>query len=259
MQKAPLKTLQALAKMGYKNVEHAGYKDRKFYGYTTTEFKKILGDLGLRMPSGHTVMRKEHWDAASNTFTKEWNETVEDAAALGQEFVISPWMDESLRTNADELKRFMEVFNRSGELCRKHGMRFGYHNHDFEFNNRLDGKLMYDVILEQTDPDLVIQQLDIGNMYGVGGRAMEIIERHPGRFASLHVKDEIKSKSGEMGGEYESTILGKGVIGVKEVLALAKKSGGTKHYIIEQESYQGKTPMACVKEDLQIMKSWGYV
>jgi sugar phosphate isomerase/epimerase len=258
MEKAPLKTLQALAKMGYKNVEHANYVDRKFYGYTATEFKKVLNDLGLRMPSGHTVMRQQHWDAASNTFTKEWKETVEDAATLEQEYVISPWLDDAFRKSADDLKRFMEVFNRSGELCKTHGMRFGYHNHDFEFNTMLGDKLMYDVILENTDPSLVIHQLDIGNMYSVGGRAMDVIRRFPGRFASLHVKDEIKSTRGEMGGEYESTILGKGVIGVKDVLALAKKSGGTRHYIIEQESYQGKTPLACVKEDLRIMKNWGY-
>src|SRR3712207_6734726 len=70
MDKAPLQTLQALAKMGYRNVEHANYKDRKFYGYAPAEFKKILGDLGMRMPSGHTVMRAEHWDATNNTFTK---------------------------------------------------------------------------------------------------------------------------------------------------------------------------------------------
>jgi sugar phosphate isomerase/epimerase len=258
MKKAPLKTLQALSKMGYRHVEHASYENRKFYGYTPKEFKKILNDLGMRMPSGHTVMRQQHWDPANNTFTTAWKETVEDAAVLEQEFVISPWLDDESRKSTDDLKRFMEVFNRSGELCKTHGMRFGYHNHDFEFHTKLDGKLMYDIILEHTDPDLVIHQLDIGNMYGVGGRAMDVIQRFPGRFASLHVKDEIKSTSGEMGGEYESTILGKGVIGVKEVLALAKKTGGTRHYIIEQESYQGKTPLACVKEDLQIMKSWGY-
>jgi sugar phosphate isomerase/epimerase len=258
MEKAPLKTLQALSKMGYRHVEHASYTDRKFYGYTATEFKKILDDLGLHMSSGHTVMRQQHWDAASNTFTREWKETVEDAATLKQEYVISPWLDDEMRKSADGLKRFMDVFNKSGELCKTHGMRFGYHNHDFEFNTTLDGKPMYDIILENTDPGLVIHQLDIGNMYGVGGRAMDVIQRFPGRFASLHVKDEIKSAEGEMGGEYESTILGKGVIGVKDVLALAKKMGGTHHYIIEQESYQGKAPLACVKEDLQIMKSWGY-
>jgi sugar phosphate isomerase/epimerase len=153
----------------------------------------------------------------------------------------------------------MDVFNKCGELCKTHGMRFGYHNHDFEFNTKPDGKLLYDLMLENTDPELVIQQLDIGNMYGEGGRAAEVIQRFPGRFRSLHVKDEIESKEGEMGGNYESAVLGKGVIGVKEVLQLAKQIGGTKHYIIEQESYQGKTPLDSVKEDLRIMKSWRYV
>lgn len=258
MKKAPLQTLQALAKMGYKYVEHANYADRKFYGYTPTGFKKVLNDLGMRMPSGHTVMRAQHWDASANAFTKEWNETVEDAALLEQEYVISPWLDDESRKTTDDLKRFMNVFNKCGELCKTHGMKFGYHNHDFEFNTKLDGKLLYDLILENTDPGLVIQQLDIGNMYGVGGRAAEVIKRFPGRFASLHVKDEIRSREGEMGGDYESTVLGKGVIGVKEILQLAKTTGGTKHYIIEQESYQDKTPLDSVKEDLRMMKSWGY-
>ena len=86
---------------------------------------------------------------------------------------------------------------------------------------------------------------------------MEYMRKYPGRFESLHVKDEIKSSKGEMGGGYESTVLGKGVVPVKQIVDLAKKSG-TKHFIIEQESYQGKTPIECVKEDLAIMKKWGY-
>lgn len=136
-------------------------------------------------------------------------------------------------------------------------MQFGYHNHDFEFNTMLDGMRLYDIILKETDPELVIQQMDIGNMYGTGGRALELLKQYPGRFPSLHVKDEIKSDLGSMGG-YESTILGTGVIPVKEVLELSKKMVSTAHLIIEQESYQGKTPLECVEEDLQIMKKWGY-
>jgi sugar phosphate isomerase/epimerase len=203
-------------------------------------------------------MRAQHWDAANNTFTKEWVQTVEDAALLGQQYVISPWLGDESRKSTDDLKRFMDVFNKCGELCKTHGMKFGYHNHDFEFNTKLDGTLLYDLILQNTDPELVIQQLDIGNMYGVGGRAMDVIQRFPGRFQSLHVKDEIKSEKGEMGGEYESAVLGKGVIGVREVLAKAVRTGGTKHLIIEQESYQGQTPLASVAEDLRILKQWGY-
>lgn len=252
-----LGTLKKLAAMGYKNVEHAGYADRKFYGYFASEFKKILDDLGMKMPSGHTVMRGEHWKAESNDFSDEWKATVEDAAAVGQQLVISPWLDESLRKDHDGLLKFLDVFNKSGELCKKSGMKFGYHNHDFEFSESLNGKKIFDIILENTDPSLVAQQLDIGNMYGAGGRALEIFKKYPGRFESMHVKDEIKSEKGEMGG-YESTILGKGVLPVKDIVDAGRKSGGTKHFIIEQESYQGKTPIDCVKEDLAIMKKWGY-
>ena len=96
-------------------------------------------------------------------------------------------------------------------------------------------------------------------MYGAGGRALEIIKKYPGRFESMHVKDEIKAKDkGEMNDNYESTILGKGLLPVKQIVDLGKKSGGTTEFIIEQESYQGKTPLECAKEDLRIMKNWGY-
>lgn len=259
MKKDPAGTLKALSQMGYKYVEHANYVNRKFYGYTPTEFKKLLDGLGLVMPSGHTVMRSQHWDAAKNDFTDEWKATVDDAATLGQQYVISPWMDEKLRSNRDELLRFLDLFNKSGELCKKSGMKFGYHNHDFEISTKMDGETLYDFILKHTDPALVIHQLDIGNFYGVGGRGEDFIKRYPGRFKSMHVKDEIKSaKAGEMEGGYESTVLGKGVVNVKGIIDMAKKTGGTEHFIIEQESYQGQQPLDSVKADLAVMKGWGY-
>lgn len=259
MKSEPANTLKALAQMGYKHVEHANYVNRKFYGFSAPEFKKLLDDLELSMPSGHTVMRMEHWDAAKKDFTDEWKATVDDAARLGQQFVISPWMDEKLRTNRDELLRFLDLFNKSGELCKKSGMKFGYHNHDFEISTKMGNETLYDVILKNTDPALVIHQLDIGNFYGVGGRGADFIRRYPGRFVSMHVKDEVKADSkGEMGGGYESTVLGKGVVNVKEILDLASKIGGTQHFIVEQESYQGQPPLDAVKEDLAMMKRWGY-
>lgn len=255
----PLGTLQKLADIGYKYVEHANYVDRKFYGYSAVEFKKILDGLGVKMLSGHTVMNKNHWDAAANDFTDAWKYTVADAAITGQEYVISPWIDEKSRRDADELKRFMDMFNKSGALCKKSGMKFGYHNHDFEFSEQLNGVKVFDIILQNTDPSLVAQQLDIGNMYHAGGIAVDILKQYPGRFELMHVKDEIKTAAGgEMGDLYESTILGKGIIPVKNVIDLGKKAGGTKHFIIEQESYQGITPIDCAKADFAIMKQWGY-
>lgn len=256
MMKDPLGTLKQLASMGYKHVEHANYVNRKFYGYTAKEFRKILDDLGLKMPSGHTVMGKAHWDAGKKEFTDAWKYTVEDAAIAGQQFVISPYLDPALRKNYDDLMNVMDIFNKSGELCKRSGMKFGYHNHDFEFSEKLNGQVMFDIMLNNTDPSLVMQQLDIGNLYNGGATAIDIVRRFPGRFESMHVKDEILASGGHE--KYESTILGKGIVNVKEVIDLGKKSGGTIHFIIEQESYQGQSPLDAVKEDLEIMKKWGY-
>ena len=259
MKKAPYDTLKQLAAGGCVYVEHANYVNRKFYGYSPTEFKKVLADLGLQMPSGQTPLAPKHWDAAKNDFTDEWKFTVEDAAIVGQHYVISPWLDESLRKTYDDLKRFLDVFNKSGELCKKSGMKFGYHNHNFEISTMINNMRLYDIILKETDPSLVAQQLDIGNMYGVGGRALDIIKQYPGRFELMHVKDEIRSNTkGEMEDGYESTILGKGVMNVKTIVDTALKDGGTTQFIIEQESYQGMAPIDTASQDYAIMKSWGY-
>lgn len=252
MKADPLGTLKQVAGMGYKHVEHANYIDRKFYGYSAKEFQKILKDLGLKMPSGHTVMTSKHYDVDKKDFTDAWKYTVDDAATLGQQFVISPWLEEGLRKNADDLKRYMEVFNKSGELCRKSGMKFGYHNHDFEFSQKFGDESVYDIILKNTDPNLVVQQLDIGNLYSGGATAMEVVKKYPGRFTSLHVKDEIVAD-----GKHESTILGTGIVGVKDVIDLCKANGSL-HFIVEQEAYQGKAPIGCIKEDLAQLSKWGY-
>jgi sugar phosphate isomerase/epimerase len=256
MKKDPLGTLKQLAGMGYKNVEHANYVNRKFYGWSATEFRKVLDDLGLKMPSGHTVLDAKHWDATTKDFTDTWKWTVEDAAVLGQQFVISPSLPDNMRKTESALFAAMEMFNKSGELCKKSGMKFGYHNHEFEFSEKLNGETIFDIILNKTDKSLVAQQLDIGNMYNAGAKALDIMKKYPGRFESMHVKDEIKASEGAHA--YESCVLGKGVIPVKEVIDIGRKSGGTIHFIIEQESYQGKAPIESMKEDLAIMKKWGY-
>lgn len=258
MRKDPQGTLNALAEMGYKYVEHANYMNRKFYGWEAKEFRKRLDDLGMKMPSGHTVMGKAHWDDAKNDFTDLWKYTVEDAAIMGQELVISPSIDMGIRKDKNLLLKYMEIFNKSGELCNKSGMRFGYHNHDFEFSEKLEGELLYDIMLNNTDPKLVAQQLDIGNMINGGGVPAEVMKKFPGRFVSMHVKDEVPAKTGHE--HFESTILGKGSgqIDVQALVKLGDKEGGTKHFIIEQEAYQGLQPLDCMKENIAIMRGWGY-
>jgi sugar phosphate isomerase/epimerase len=254
----PKGSLKKLADMGYIHVEHANYIDRKFYGYTPKEFKKILNDYALQMPSGHTVMTAHDWDTSKNDFTDKWKYTIDDAAEVGQRYVISPWLDESLRKDQDGLKRFMDQFNKCGELCKKSGMKFGYHNHNFEFSTKVGDSDLYDFILKNTDPELVAQQMDIGNMLGAGGIALDLLKKYPGRFELMHVKDEIKSTTGQGMDGYDSTVLGTGVMPVKEIVKEARRNGGTSQFIIEQESYQGKDPFDCVKIDLQTMKKWGF-
>ncbi len=157
MKKDPIGTLTQLAKMGYTHVEHANYIDRKFYGFSAKEFKKVLDDLDLKMPCGHTVMGKNHWDADKKDFTDAWKYTVEDAAYMGQKYVISPWMDESMRKTYDDMVRYLDIFNLSGDLCQKSGMKFGYHNHWAEFTEQLNGMKLFDIMMQKLDVNKVIE------------------------------------------------------------------------------------------------------
>jgi len=254
MKADPSGTLKQLSDMGFKHIEHANYIDRKFYGYTVKEFKKILNDNNLNMVSGHVVLSQKHWDAAAGDFTDEWKYTIDDAAEVGQKYIISPGLDSDLQKDENAFKAFMNVFNKCGELCHKSDIQFGYHNHDFEFTTMFGDSRLYDVMLDNTDPALVTQQMDIGNMYPTGAMPLDYIKKYPGRFELLHVKDQFKNSNGK----YENTILGKGILPLKEILKAARKTGGTSQFIIEQEEYQGMDPLDCCKTDLQVMNHWGY-
>ncbi len=255
MRQDPLGTLTRLAQMGYTHVEHANYVNHRFYGWTPEEFKKVLGDLGMKMPSGHTVLGSQHWDAVAGDFTDDWKKLVDDAAFMGQEYVVSPWLDGSLRQTYDDLVGFMEIFNKCGELCKRSGMRFGYHNHDFEFSETLNGETVFDIMMQNTDIDKVVMQLDTGNMYVAGALAKDLLAKYPGRYDNIHVKDMVPTANGE---SFESTVVGSGLLPMKEIVDLARDSGTTL-FVIEQESYQGKLPMDCMEENFGVMKSWGYL
>lgn len=255
MSRDPLGSLAQLAEMGYRYVEHANYSDRKFYGYAPAEFKKILDGKGLNMISGHVEFVRSDWDVAASDFSERWKYTVEDAATCGQKYVVTPWLEESIRRNYDDFMTFMDVFNKCGELCNKWGMKFGYHNHDFEFSEKFNGESLFDLMMRSIDPDLVVVQLDTGNLYNGGAVAKEVADRYPGRFEFVHLKDVVRT--GEEG-RFESTVIGEGVADVREVLTMVEKTGGAQVIIIEQEAYQGKTPMECARLNLEIMRKWGY-
>ena len=258
MKKDPAGTLKKLAAMGYKYVEHAGYHDGKFYGYSIPEFKKLLTENNLKMESGHSPLTAKQWDKTTNDFTNEWKQTITDAAAVGMKYLISPGVDESLCKTKEDFMHYMDMFNKTGELCKKAGIHFAFHNESYEFNHSLDGTVLYDLILQSVDKNVVGQQMDIGNMWEPGGRPLHYLKKYPGRFLLMHVKNELKRETaGANGNLYENTLLSKGVIPVKEVIDYARKNG-TKYFIIEQEEYQDKTPLECARLDLKAMKGWGF-
>ena len=255
MKSDPKGSLKKLADMGYKVVEHAGYADRKFYGFEPSEFKKILGDLGLTMYSGHVDFGMQAWDASKKDFTDTWKHTVEDAAYMEQKFVITPELAENAQKDYDTLLKVIDLWNKCGELCQKNGMEFGYHD-DFTEDVILNNMKLFDIIMKYSDPKLTIHQFDIANLYNAAGTdPKDVINKYPGRFVTLHVKDLLKEKNKD--NMHDSTILGKGVLDVKDVLPLAIKNGAWL-MIIEQEAYQNESPMDCVKDDLAAMKKWGY-
>jgi sugar phosphate isomerase/epimerase len=255
MKSDPKGSLKKLADMGYKVVEHAGYENGKFYGYAPSEFKKILEDLGLKMYSGHVAFGIQEWDASKKDFRDTWKQTVEDAAYMGQKFVITPELAENAQKDYDTLLKVIDLWNKCGELCQKHGMKFGYHD-DFNENTVMHNMKLYDIIMTYSDPKLTLQQFDIANLYNAAGTdPMDVIKKYPGRFDSLHVKDVLKEKNKD--NSHDSTILGKGVLNVGNVLKLAVKNGAWL-MIIEQEAYQNESPMDCAKDDLAVMKKWGY-
>jgi sugar phosphate isomerase/epimerase len=255
MKNDPKGSLKKLADMGYKVVEHAGYSDRKFYGFNPLEFKKILGDLGLKMYSGHVDFGMQAWDASKKDFTDAWKHTVEDAAFMGQKYVITPELAENAQKDYDTLLKVIDLWNKCGELCQKHGMGFGYHD-DFNEDVTLNNMKLFDIIMKYSDPKVSIHQFDIANLYNATGTdPIDVIKKYPGRFATLHIKDLLKEKNKE--NRHDSTILGKGVLKVKDLLPLAIKNGAWL-MIIEQEAYQNESPMDCVKDDLAAMKMWGY-
>jgi sugar phosphate isomerase/epimerase len=258
MNKDPKATLKKVAELGYNHIEHANYNNRKFYGFTVKEFKVILNELSLKMPSGHTSMGKEHWDKATNDFTDVWKQTIEDAAEIGQRYVLSASMW-GVAMTVEEMKPFMDQYNKCGELCKKYGMKFGYHNHDFEFTQKVGDMLLYDFMLQNTDPALVTQQLDIGNMYMVGAQALDYIKKYPGRFELMHVKDVMRlSEPGAAKPKFENCQFGKGEVPLKAILKAARKTGGTTHFVVEQEEYQGLGQIESVGNDFTFMKKLGY-
>ncbi len=205
-------TLENVAAIGYKEVEFAGY-----FGHGPEDVKALLGRLGLTAPSTHVLLDALAPDAL--------DATVANAVAVGHRYLVMAWLAEDQRASLDDYRRHAELFNRAGEACHEAGLQFAYHNHDFEFAD-LDGARPYDLLLAETDPELVKMELDLYWITKAGADPLAYFERHPGRFPLCHVKD--------MAADGEMTEVGAGTIDFATLFAHATEAGLT-HYFVEHD------------------------
>jgi sugar phosphate isomerase/epimerase len=217
-------TLKKVAAIGYKEVELFGYTDGKFFGKTTKEFKAMLKSLGLDPVSGHYGAGVERKDV-KGTLSNDWQRAVDDAAELGQKYVNCAYLTDAERKSIDDYKKYVDLFNKSGEVAKKAGLQFGYHNHDFEFK-KMDGQLPYDLIAS-TDPELVKLELDLYWIVKAGLDPVDLFKKYPGRFPLWHVKDMDK-------GDQSFAEVGTGSIDFKKIFD-ARKIAGMTHFFVEQD------------------------
>lgn len=225
MAKDPDGTLQKVAEIGYKEVESFGYSDGKFFGKTPREFAAKLKELGLIAPSGHYTTGKIM--KGKGTLTDDWKRAVDDAAAIGQKYMVCAFLFPPERTKLDDYKQFADLFNKSAEVCRAAGVQFAYHNHDFEFVP-LDGQVPYDLLLSSTDPKLVKMELDLYWATFANQDPVALFKKHPGRFPLWHVKDMAKTPKREF------AEVGTGSINFQRIFD-AKKTAGLTNYFVEQD------------------------
>lgn len=184
-----IKLLKDLADMGYTSVETANYDNGKFYGRTPQQFKEDCEKAGLKVLSAHTNRGLSDQELASGDFTeamKWWKQCIADHKAAGMEYIVCPWM--GVPKTMKDLLTQCKYLNEIGKLCKQSGIKFGYHNHSHEFQ-KVEGKTMYDVMLENTDPEYVFFEMDV--FWTVWGQNSPVnyFKKYPGRFKMFHIKD----------------------------------------------------------------------
>lgn len=243
LSKNPRAVLEQVAALGYLDVETFGYNKGKWFGMTATEFAGELKKNGLKSPSGHTfpggIFLKDGWE-------EDWKKAVDDSKTLGQEYIVIPWLEEPHRKSLDNYKKIAEGLNKAAGMAKEVGLKFAYHNHDFEFAS-IDGQTGFDILMNGTDPKLVAMELDIYWAVRAGKDPVELFKAHPGRFPLWHIKDMDKTEKKFF------TEVGNGVIDFKTIFANAKKAG-MKHFYVEQDQCPG-APMDSIKQSIGYLKA----
>jgi sugar phosphate isomerase/epimerase len=241
-------TLQQLASIGYKELETAGSQKGNYYGYKPKEFAAMVKDMGMHWRSAHVggagfspeqMMKTaktaedsariqkmvERFKNAPKTLNlkENYQQLADDAAEGGISYLVCSSIP--VRT-LDEIKTAVEVFNKSGEACKKNGVQFAYHNHTTEFD-QVEGHRPFDYILSNTDKDLVKMELDLAWATKANQDPIELFKLHPGRYPLWHAKDLDKTTK-------NPAEVGTGLVDFKRIFNNAKESG-MKYFFVEQD------------------------
>jgi sugar phosphate isomerase/epimerase len=226
-------TLTRVAGIGFHEVEFAGYFNR-----TPEQVKDILTRLGLSAPAGHMPYE-------SLTNAESWGKILDAANRIGHQYVIIAWTPAEARRTLDDWKRVAEGFNWAGRKAKEAGLGFAYHNHDFEFKS-IDGQIPFDLLLAETDPELVKIEMDLYWITLGGFDPLQYFRRFPGRFPMVHVKDMKK------GGERPQMVdVGKGDIDFRGIFA-RREDAGIRHFFVEHD--EPADPMASITDSYQYLK-----
>ena len=216
-------TLKKLSSMGYSSVEPYGFTGDKFFGYTMKELSVMVKDIGMTISGTHTGsgILPEDTNAPEWDF---WKKCAENIKSGGGKWAIQAGFPgaESL----DDLKRIVAHFNRIGKVCKKGGVKFAFHNHHAEFG-KVDGEVIIDYLIKNTDPKCVFFQLDMGHTVNGGGDCVRYIRDFPGRIPLWHASDyDAAGRS--------CTEVGKGSVPYPTLFDMAKASG-LEQLTVEQE------------------------
>jgi sugar phosphate isomerase/epimerase len=227
----PKGILKQIAGFGYKKIE--GYQGDKgiYWGMTPKEFKAYMDELGMKIVSSHADTTKNLEKAAA------------DAAEAGLTYLLQPYIGP--QKSVDEWKKRADEFNKRGDICKKAGIRFGYHNHDYTFKE-IDGQIPQEILLDNTDKSLVVFELDLMWIQVPQYDTVGHLTKYAGRYELCHIKDFVREP------KVESTDLGKGIVDYPSLLKTASDKGITQ-FIVEQEAYP-EPVMKCIENNAEYMK-----
>ncbi len=222
--------IEKVASLGYKKVETYGYNDGKLFGVSIKEFAIIAKNVKINVTSGHYLLGKaDSTKSIKGTLLNEWERAVADAKELGQEYMILGYLLPEERKSLDDYKRICETVNKSAEVCKKYGIKMGYHNHEFEFE-KFDGQVAYDFMLKELDAKTISMEMDLYWMHVANQSPIDYFSNYPGRFHQWHVKDMDKIDP------KKQVDVGTGKIDFPSIFAKAKLAG-LKNFYVEQEAY----------------------